>query len=169
MKGKIRKVFFVVIRNFVNTFLSGPRFFKLKRKLFNLIGIKVGKNTKIVAPLHINTEAKLTIGDECWIGRDFKVDGNGKVDIGDSCDFAPEVIISTGSHKIGDKNRRAGTGVNYTTQIGNSTWIGTRCTIIEGSSIGNSCVLGACTLVNKDIKDNALACGVPAKIMRYLN
>ncbi len=169
MKNKIRKVCFIIIRNFINVFLKGPRFFGLKRRLFNLIGITVGKNTKIVAPVHINSEAKLEIGEECWIGRDFKIDGNGKVYIGNNCDLAPEVVISTGSHKIGNKDRRAGEGINHTTKIGNSTWIGTRCTIIEGSSVGNSCILGSCTLVNKDIEENTLVGGVPARLIRRLD
>jgi maltose O-acetyltransferase len=165
----LRKVCFVVIRNFINTFLKGPRFFKLKRIFFNLIGITVGVNAKIVAPLHINSEAKLEIGEECWIGRDFTIDGNGEVYIGNNCDLAPEVIISTGSHTIGNKDRRAGDGINHTTKIGDSTWIGTRCTIIEGSSVGNSCVLGSCTLVNKDIEENMLVGGVPARLIRHLD
>ncbi|EOU1118083.1 acyltransferase [Clostridium perfringens] len=165
---KIKKLYYLSILKFVNKCLSGPRFFSVKRSLLNSIGIKVGINTKIVGPIYIGTEAKLHIGNNCWIGRDFKIDGNGKVIIGNKCDLAPEIIISTGSHEIGDKNRRAGEGKSYTTKIGNGTWICTRSTIIEGSHVGESCIVGAGSLVNKNINDNLLVGGVPAKILRKI-
>lgn len=166
---KIKKIYFIIIISLINSILKGPRMFTIKRILLNSIGIKVGKNTKVVGPLCIGTEANLVIGDECWIGRDFKVDGNGQVIIGDKCDLAPEVIIATGSHEIGNKNRRAGQGTSYTTKIGNSTWIGIRSTIIQGSSIGDRCVVGACSLVNKDIDMDLLVGGVPAKTLKNLD
>lgn len=165
----IKKIYFIIIISLINSILKGPRMFGIKRVLLNSIGIRIGKNTKIVGPLCIGTEAKLVIGDECWIGRNFKVDGNGQVTIGDKCDLAPEVIIATGSHEIGDKNRRAGRGTSYTTQIGNSTWIGIRSTIIQGSNIGDRCIVGACSLINKDIEMDSLVGGVPAKTLKKLD
>lgn len=165
---KLEKVYFIIVINIINSILKGPRMFYIKRKLLRSIGIYAGNSTKVVGPLYIGTEAKLIIGDRCWIGRDFKVDGNGTVIIGDNCDLAPEVIIATGSHVIGNCKRRAGEGINHKTEIGNSTWIGTRSTIIEGSNVGNSCIVGAASLVNKNIEDNLLVAGVPAKRIRKL-
>ena len=109
---KIKKIYFIIIISIINSILKGPRMFKIKRILLNSIGIKIGQNTKVVGPLHIGTEAKLVIGDECWIGRDFKVDGNGKVIIGNKCDLAPEIIVATGSREIGNNQRRAGLGTS---------------------------------------------------------
>lgn len=167
MKKFFKKINFIIILWIVNNVFLGPRFFKVKKILLEAIGVKIGKNTKIVGPIKIGTEVKLEIGCNCWIGRNFKIDGNGEVIIQDECDIAPELIIATGSHEIG-KFRRAGEGTSYTTRIGRFTWIGIRSTIIEGSNIGEGCVIGACTLVNKDIDNNLLAAGIPAKIIKKL-
>lgn len=169
MKKKVKKIYFLIGIAFLNAFLRGPRLFFIKNKLLNFIGIKVGKNTKVVGPLNISTEAKLLIGDECWVGRNFSVDGNGVVVIGSKCDIAPDVLIATGSHQIGGAERRAGEGTTFTTKIGDGTWIGVRSTIIEGSRIGEGCIIGASTLINKDINNDLLVVGIPAKVVRILN
>ena len=166
--NKLKKIFFILVLSFTNIFLSGSRFFRIKNILFRSIGIRVGDNSKIVGPIKIGTEANLTIGDECWIGRNFCVDGNGKVIIGNCCDIAPEVIVATGSHIVGSKCRRAGKGTSFTTIIEDGCGVGIRSTIVEGSTIGKSCVIGACTLVNKDVNDSLLVAGVPAKIIKKL-
>lgn len=166
--GLMRRVYFKINLFIINKFLCGVHFFKFKRMLLRASGIEIGYDTKIVGPLILNT-SNIKIGAECWIGRNFTVDGNGQVIIGDRCDFAPEVLISTGSHKIGDLTRRAGEGVNRNTIIGNGTWIGTRATIIEGSNIGNSSIIGACSLVNKSFEDNVVIAGIPAKRIKQLD
>ena len=51
--------------------------------------------------------------------------------------------------------------------IGNDVWIGTRVTILSGVTIGDGAVIGACSLVNRDVPPYAIAVGVPAKVTRY--
>lgn len=165
---KIKKIYFILSLSFINTFLSGPRLFRIKKILFQSIGIKVGESSKIVGPINIGTETKLIIGDNCWIGRNFSIDGNGKVVIGNCCDLAPEVIIATGSHIIGNETRRAGKGTSYTTIIEDGCWIGIRSTIIEGSNIKKGSIIGAVSLVNKDVESNIISVGIPAKKKKEL-
>ena len=153
----------------VNHIYSGStkdRTFEKKRKLLNAIGYQIGKDTKIVGPIYCT--AKLTIGNNCWVGKNFFVNGNGSVEIGDNCDIAPEVAFQTGGHLIGSAERRAGTGANHSIKVGNGTWLGARSTIVNSVSIGNSCVVAACSCVVKDVPDNCLVGGVPAKIIREL-
>lgn len=159
---------FYLMLGFINTFLKGTHFFNLKRKLLNSVGVKVGNNSKIVAPINIGRIAVLEIGENCWINRDFSVEGNGKVFIGNNCDIAPEVSILTGSHEIGDYSRRAGRGVTWTYTIGNGTWIGARTTILNNANIGNGVVIGAASLINKQCEDNAVYVGSPAKKIKEL-
>ena len=165
--GFVKKLNFKIILFIINKFLLGVHFFKLKRELLKFAGITIGKNTKVVGPIILNTY-NVIIGDECWIGRGFTVDGNGKVHIGNKCDFAPEVLISTGSHIIGDSMRRAGEGLTKHTIIGSGTWVGTRSTIIEGSNIGDGCIVGACSLINKSFGNNLIIAGTPGKVIRNL-
>lgn len=150
----------------VNNRLAGPKHFEKKRKLLNSIGYQIGEGTKIVGP--IECYGKLTIGKNCWIGKNLKVNGNGCVVIGDNCDIAPEVTFQTGGHLIGTAERRAGEGVSFNQTVGGGTWIGGRATILNETHIGNACVIAACACVTKDVPDNTLVGGVPAKPIRSL-
>ena len=95
------------------------------------------------------------------MGKNFSVHGNGAVIIGDNCDIAPEVSFITGGHFIGGAKRRTGEGITRDIRVGNGCWVGARATV--HNDIGDSCVVGSCSFVNKPIDGNSLAVGVPAK------
>lgn len=154
---KVRLSLFII-----NNFLCGTRFFRLKSKLLKFAGITVGKNTKIVGPLDFNTVIKISIGNNCWIGKNLSLDGNGEVIIGNNVDIAPHVVINTGGHKIGDTNRRAGEGVSTKIVIEDGCWVGTRVTIIRDTRIGKGCMVAAGALVKGDMNENSLIAGIPA-------
>lgn len=165
LKGLKRRIALgLVNRLFAST---NPSTFNIKRKLLNWCGIEVGRNSKIVGPLRVY--GNLKIGENCWIGTNFTVHGNGNVKIEDNCDIAPDVTVITGSHEIGDKNRRAGIGKNSDVVIKKGTWICAKTTILGGSIIGESCIVGASSLVNKSIENNILLAGVPAKVVKQLD
>lgn len=152
----------------VNRVMAGTRpcYFEPKRKILNAIGHSVGEGTRIVGP--IETYSKLTIGKNCWVGKNLKVNGNGSVIIGDCCDIAPEVTFQTGGHEIGSKERRAGKGIICNQLVGNGVWIGGRATIIGNVSVSDGSVIAGCACVVKDVPQNVLVGGVPAKIIRSL-
>ena len=168
MKNTVSKISRKVCLFIINNFFSTTRYFKLKRYLLNFSGIKVGKDTKVVAPLYLGTVATLTIGEGCWIGSGLNIYGNGNVVIGDRCDIAPDVSFVTGSHEMGGVERRAGKGVSYEIKIENGCWIGARVTILGDVTISNSSVIGTCSLVNKSIAASVIAAGVPAKIVKNI-
>ena len=145
---------------------TSERYFERKRRLLIGLGHKIGEGTKIVGP--IECTGNLIIGKNCWIGKKLTVNGNGTVYIGDNCDIGPEVTFQTGGHRIGTGKRRAGIGETYSQYVGAGTWIGGRSTILNNTRIGTACVVAGCACVTRDIPDNALVGGVPAKIIRYL-
>lgn len=151
----------------VNHIYAGTTKFEKKRKLLNSIGFSIGENTKVVGPIEVT--GTLVVGKNCWVGKNFKVNGNGTVTIGDNCDIAPEVTFQTGGHKIGDFQRRAGEGCVFHQSVGDGTWIGGRVTILNETKIGKSCVIAGCACVTKDVEDNSLVGGVPAKVIRKLD
>lgn len=164
----INKVKKIIILFFINNFLSTTRFFEIKRNLLIYSGFEIGKGTKIVGPVNIGTCAKLSIGNNCWIGSGISIYGNGIVVIGDNCDLAPDIGFVTGSHLVGDVDRRAGEGLSYTIQIGDGCWIGVRTTIVGDICIHNSSIIGACSLVNKNVPASVIAVGVPARISKKI-
>lgn len=160
---KRKTVMFLVNCVFVGT---RPCFFEAKRVLLNSIGHSIGTGTKVVGPIECYT--RLVIGEDCWIGKNLKVNGNGTIEIGDRCDIAPEVTFQTGGHEIGTSLRRAGNGKMYHQRVGDGAWIGGRSTIIGNTTIGNGSVVAGCACVVKDVPENTLVGGVPAKIIRRL-
>ena len=138
----------------------------IKRYLLNSCGNQIGSGTTIVSP--INLKGHLITGNECWINCGFTIHGNGTVYLGDNCDIAPDVTFLTGGHEIGSKERRAGTGENYTISVGNGVWIGARSTILGNVRLSDSCVIAACACVTKDVSENTIVGGVPAKLLRRI-
>ena len=150
----------------INGRYCGKSNFDKKRKLLVKCGFDIGEGTKIVGPIYISSS--ITIGKNCWIGRGFEAQGNGKITIGDNCDIAPQVILNTGGHVIGTHDRRAGDCIINNITIGSGCWIGLRTTVIGTVTIGGGTIIGACSLVNKSIECDSLAFGVPAKTIRIL-
>lgn len=137
-----------------------------KNRLLKWYGFDIGKDTRIVGPVDI--DGKLAVGNNSFIGKKLSIHGNEMVKIGHNCDIAPEVTFLTGTHEIGDKTRRAGKGKCLPISVGNGTWVGARSTILPGVTIGNGCIIAAGSVVTKDVSDNTLVAGVPAKEIKKL-
>lgn len=152
----------------VNKLYAGTndKYWKIKAKMLRWIGHDIGEGTKIVGPITIYGHLK--VGCNTWIGSDFIIHGLGNVVIGDCCDIAPEVRFLTGSHKIGNENKRAGEGISNSIIVENGCWIGARTTFVGDITVHKSSVIGACSLVNKDVRSNVLVAGVPAKEIKNL-
>lgn len=163
---KLKTIKQICVLTMINHVFPGTNFFSCKRRLLRSIGYEIGENTKIVAP--IECTGSLSIGKNCWVGKNLKVNGNGTVRIGDNCDIGPEVTFQTGGHEIGSPDRRAGDGKVFHQTVGNGTWIGGRATILGNRAIGSSCVIAGCACVVNDVEDNTLVGGVPAKLIREL-
>lgn len=169
MANIIRHIYKSIVMALVNTLLSGTfrPFFPIKRRLLRSVGYQIGKGTKVVGPIFCT--AQLNIGENCWIGTNLRVHGNGAVSLGDNLDLGPDITILTGSHLIGDCKRRAGKGIICNINIGDGCWIGAKSTILNPVTIGNGCVVAAGAVVCKNLKDNVLAGGVPARVIRALS
>lgn len=165
----VRKIEKVAILFIVNKMLRGTHAFNAKRKLLNFCdGVIIEDGSRIVTPIHLPVLSTLYIGKDCWIGRDFFLEGNGEVVIGANCDLAANIVCATGSHEIGSETRRAGEGFNGKIIIGNGSWIGTRTVLLPNIEIGSGCVVGAAAVVTKNLETNAVYVGSPAKKIRNL-
>ena len=142
---------------------------KLKSKLFNRIpGCSIGKNSILVGPIFING-CNVNIGSNVHIGHDFKCEGNGQIAIGDCCDVGPNVTLLTGSHEIGNKNRRAGRGQTLSITIFEGCWIGANSIIlgkVNSLFIGPSSVVGCASNVVKNVERDSVVAGNPATIIK---
>ena len=97
--------------------------------------------------------------------------------IGDNCNFGPNVTIVTPIHPMVASERRAMRTAEREkkllcyakpVQIGNDCWFGASVTVCPGVTIGDGCVIGACSVVTRDIPANSFAAGVPCRVIREI-
>ncbi len=120
---------------------------------------------------------EIHIGDDTFIGRDcffhsgiFHADADpGSVTIGSRCDIAPKVTFLCGTHKMGGAARRAGAALSKDIVVGDGVWIGSNATILPGVHIGSGSVVGAGAVVAKDVPDNSVVVGSPARVIKNLD
>ncbi len=82
--------------------------------------------------------------------------------------IGPNTLITTVGHPLSPAGRRKHLGIAKPVTIGNDVWIGGNVTILPGVTIGNNVVVGAGAVVTKDLPDNVVAVGVPAKIVKEI-
>ncbi len=109
----------------------------------------------------------VTIGDRVFINRDAYI--RPKTTIGDNVAIGPFVRLITDTHELGPAHKRAGKSRFDPIVIGDGSWIGASVTILAGVTIGRGCVVAAGSIVTKDVPDNTLVGGVPAKPIRTLD
>ena len=92
--------------------------------------------------------------------------GHGGITIGNDCLIASHVSINSVTHEA--KGLYRDSVLERPVLIGNNVWIGAHAVILPGITIGNNAIIGAGAVVTKDVPDNAVMTGVPAKITRYV-
>jgi len=138
----------------------------------NASGCKISKSVAINYDIKVAGNA-IEIQENTWLSIGSRLvssyNWNERIKIGKNCDIGPFVIIQTGTHEIGNSERRAGLGKSLPVKIGDGTWIGARATILGGANIGCGSIIGAGSLVLPgEYPENALLVGVPAKVKRIL-
>lgn len=113
------------------------------------INIHVGDNFLTKYNVTILDMARVTIGNNCWLG--------------------PNVGVYAVAHPIEAKGRKNMLGFAKPIAIGDNVWIGGNSVVVMGVTIGNNVVVGAGSVVAKNIPDNAVVVGNPAKIIRYID
>lgn len=111
---------------------------------------------------------KLIIGQGCWFNIDCFFDLQAPIIIGDQVAIGHEVMILTTSHEIGPPGQRAAALEARSVCIGSGAWLGARCTILPGVTIGAGAIVAAGSVVNRDVPPNTMAAGVPARVIKPL-
>jgi maltose O-acetyltransferase len=88
-----------------------------------------------------------------------------RVDIGDRVMFGPNVMLSTATHPVDPVTRRD-TGYGAPIKIGDNSWLGGNVSVLPGISIGRNSVVGAGSVVTRDLPDNVVAAGNPCRVIR---
>jgi acetyltransferase-like isoleucine patch superfamily enzyme len=116
--------------------------------------------------------ARVTIGEGCFLNMGTMVAAQNEVTIGDHVMFANGCFISDASHRYDDPDKPV-TWQGFTskgpTRIGSNCWFGVNCVVNTGVTIGDRAVIGANSVVTKDVPAGHIAAGVPAKVIREID
>lgn len=154
-----RILYELIARHLPEDFLPGGRWCsKFRTYLAKYFTTYIGKNVMIDKNVHIGKDVK--INDGTGIGKNCIIMSG--TSIGRGCSIAPDVYIWTRNHKF-VKNRVAFGGFTKKVEIGDYVWIGVRTIILPGCKIGDNVVIGAGSVVTKNLESGGVYAGNPAK------
>ncbi len=149
-----------------NNFITNAPFYWIRHwYLRRVLKIKIGRGSSIHMGCFI-TGNNITIGNCSVINRNTYLDGRGGLTIGSNVSISPHAYILTLDHDPQSKDFATKPGP---VGIDDYVWIGVRATILPGVSLGKGCVIGAGTLVTRDVEDYSIVAGVPARIIGARN
>ena len=134
------------------------------RELFG----SVGKEPAVLPTFICDNGKNIHVGDYFLANYNVTILDGAPVRMGDHVWIGPNTLISCFNHPLTPMGRRQHLAIVKPVTIGNDVWIGGNCTILPGVTIGNNVIVAAGAVVTKDIPDNCLVGGVPAKKIRDL-
>ena len=120
----------------------------------------------VFTPLHINCGKHITIGKNVFINFDCTFFALGGITIEDDVLIGPKVSLITENHPLNPEERKGLTGKPIL--IKKNAWIGANATILPGVTIGENAVVAAGAVVSKDVPDNTIVGGIPAKFIKNI-
>ena len=128
---------------------------------------EIGENCYIEPPFHANFG-----GHHCHFGKNVYVNYNltavddTHIYVGDNTMIAPNVILASAAHPLDPEERRKGYQYNKPVHIGKNCWLGAGVIVVPGVSIGDDTVIGAGSVVTKDIPSGVVAVGNPCRVIK---
>lgn len=140
---------------------------KQKEIIHKIIGSIKG-NLVITAPFYCDYGINITVGDNFYTNHNVTILDGAPVTFGDNVFIAPDCVFSTAGHPIDTEQRNRGLEIALPISVGNNVWIGTHVSVLPGVSIGSNTVIGAGSVVNRNIPDGVVAVGNPCKVIRKI-
>lgn len=148
--------------------------------MFGESGIQLGEDTLIgpyvsisagMAPTQdLLSDEIVVIGDRCLIGRQSSIVGHFSIVIEDDVFFGPNVYVTDQNHAVDDLSMPIGkqSMTEQPVRIGAGSWLGANVVVLPGVTIGKHVAVGAGSIVTKDLPDNCVAVGSPARVLKQL-
>jgi maltose O-acetyltransferase len=148
--------------------ITGPDDIRLRKEILHDLFGHHGKDLEIEPPFFCDYGSNITLGDKVYLNFNCVILDVTTVDIGEGVLIGPNVQIYTATHPLDWKLRKEGLENAKPVFIGSHVWIGGGSIILPGVKIGDRSVIGAGSVVTKDIPPDVLAVGNPCRVIRYL-
>lgn len=138
-------------------------------KLLHEMFASIGENCCVLSPLHANWGGKhVHFGKNVFANFNLTLVDDTYIYVGDSVMLAPNVTIATAAHPISPALRAKGYQYNLPVHIGNNCWLGAGVIVLPGVTIGENTIVGAGSVVTKDLPANVIAVGNPCRVLREI-
>jgi len=139
---------------------------QIRVRLSEITGQKIDESTTIFTPFHTNFGRHIKIGKNVFINHACTFLDLGGITIEDDVLIAPKVNLITEDHPLNPGERKI--LVLKSILVKRNAWIGVNATILPGVTIGENSVVAAGALVTKDVPDNTVVVGIPAKVVKKI-
>lgn len=169
IEGRLSAIYLEAVTGFLWWFVGKVPSHHFRRFFYRLFGMKIGQGSTLHMMGRIYDPRHIVIGEDTIVGERFSLDGrkqlpnsNGGLEIGNHVDIASEVMIWTSQHDIHSEDFHA---IEEKVVIGDYVFIGPRSIILPGVNIGRGAIIGAGSVVTKNVGENEIVGGVPAKLI----
>ena len=150
--------------------MTRPKESEKRQELMKEIFEEIGEDCYIEPPFHANWGGKHVHFGKCvYANFNFTAVDDTHIYVGDYTMFGPNVILATAGHPILHKLRQEAYQYNMPVHIGKNCWLGAGVIVLPGVTIGDNTVIGAGSVVTKDIPSNVVAVGNPCRVLREIN
>jgi len=147
-----------------------PTEMEKRSRLLKEMFAEIGEDCYIEPPFHSNFGGKhVHFGNYIYANFNLTLVDDTHIYVGDHTMFAPNVTVATAAHPILPELREKGYQYNAPVHIGRNCWIGAGAILLPGITIGDNVVIGAGSIVTKDLPSNVVAVGNPCKALREID
>lgn len=139
-----------------------------RQNLIKNIFASVGENVTIETPFNANWGLNTSLGKNFYSNFNMTLVDDTDISIGDYVKFGPNCVLTTASHPIEPSLRRQAYQFNRPIVIADNVWLGSNVVVFGGVSIGENSVIGAGSIVTKDVPANVVAYGNPCQVIRTI-
>ena len=141
-----------------------------RAKLLKEMFAEIGENCYIEPPFHANWAGKhVHFGKNVYANFNLTCIDDTHIYVGDYTMIAPNVILATATHPVLPELREQGYQYNMPIHIGKNCWLGAGVIVLPGVTIGDNTVVGAGSVVTKDLPANVVAVGCPCRVLREIS
>ena len=141
-----------------------------RKKMLSEMFAEIGENCYIEPPFHANWGGRhVHFGKEIYANFNLTLVDDTHIYVGDNTMFGPNVTVASAGHPILPELREKAYQYNASVHIGKNCWIGAGVVIVPGITVGNNVVIGAGSIVTKNLPDNVVAVGNPCRILRSVD
>ena len=149
--------------------LLKPSQIEEKQRYMREVFAECGEGCYIELPFHANWGGHhVHFGSFIYANSNLTIVDDGHVYVGDKVMFGPNVVVATANHPIEPSLRLRALQYNRDVHIGANVWIGASVVIVPGVSIGDNAVIGAGSVVTKDVPADVVAIGNPCRVLRRI-